>query len=107
MSEQFSGPIAHPRHLREYEQILAGSAERIIRMAERQQDHNAEMERLILTAQIADQLRGMRYGLAALILTLGIATAAGLHGDTVLAGLMLGFGLAGVVVAFIKGRFSS
>ncbi|MDR0808864.1 MAG: hypothetical protein LBE86_07035 [Gemmobacter sp.] len=27
VSEQFSGPIAHPRHLREYEEICPGSAD--------------------------------------------------------------------------------
>lgn len=34
-NEQFSGPIAHPKHLREYEDIVPGSAERIISMAEK------------------------------------------------------------------------
>lgn len=28
--ERFSGPIAHPKHLREYEEIVPGSADRII-----------------------------------------------------------------------------
>lgn len=106
VSEQFSGPIAHPRHLREYELIIPGSAERIIRMAEKQQDHNMEMERTIVSAQVSDQRRGMQYGLAALIIDIAAAVGVGLWGDTVLAGMILGVGVAGVVIAFIRGRFS-
>ena len=104
MSEQFSGPIAHPRHLREYEEILPGSAERIIAMAEKQQGHNIEMERLIVSAQVSDQKRGMRYGLAALLATLIAAVGVGLAGQVALSISILGVGVAGVVVAFIKGR---
>ncbi|TIP90766.1 MAG: DUF2335 domain-containing protein [Mesorhizobium sp.] len=48
VQERFSGPIAHPRHLRAYDDIVPGSAERIIRMAEKAQDHNAGMIRKLL-----------------------------------------------------------
>ncbi|MCC2612643.1 DUF2335 domain-containing protein [Neorhizobium petrolearium] len=106
MSEQFSGPIAHPRHLREYEEILPGSAERIIQMAERQQQHNIDMESRIVSAQVADQKRGMRYGMAALVVDIAAAAGVGMYGNNVLAGMILGVGVAGVVAAFIKGRHS-
>lgn len=106
VSEQFSGPIAHPRHLREYDVIVPGSAERIIQMAERQQTHNMEMEKAIIDAQVADQKRGMRFGLAALLADLTAAVLVGYWGDTVLASAILAVGVAGVVVAFVKGRYS-
>lgn len=105
-SEQFSGPIAHPRHLREYEEILPGAAERIVTMAENQQSHNRSMEAKIIDAQVSDQKRGMRYGLLALALDLSLATYAGMNGNNILAGLLLGAGVLGVVGSFIKGRFS-
>lgn len=106
-SEQFSGPIAHPRHLREYEDILSGAANRIITMAENEQNHNREMEKKIVDAQIHDQGRGMRYGMAALGLDLGLATFSGLYGqNNVLAGLLLGAGVLGVVGSFIRGRYA-
>lgn len=105
-SEQFSGPIAHPRHLREYEDILPGAAERIIAMAENEQSHNRSMETKIIDAQVSDQKRGMRYGLTALALDLVLATYAGMGGNNILAGLLLGAGVLGVVGSFIKGRFS-
>lgn len=51
-SELFAGPIAHPRHLREYEAILPGSAERIVSMAEKAQSHNQAMESAIVKGSI-------------------------------------------------------
>ncbi|MEO2039595.1 MAG: DUF2335 domain-containing protein [Martelella sp.] len=105
-SEKFSGPIAHPRHMREYENILPGSANRIIKMAEKEQAHNIETEAKIIDAQIRDQKRGMHYGLASLLFLVAAALVAGLLGNNTLAGMLLGVGVIGVVGAFIKGRFS-
>ncbi|OJF97603.1 hypothetical protein AX760_16720 [Pararhizobium antarcticum] len=106
-SEQFSGPIAHPKHLRAYEEILPGAAERIMTMAENQQNHNTDMEKKIVAAQISDQKRGMRYGLVALTLVICLAAYAGMNGNNTLAGMLVGAGVAGVVGAFVKGRYDT
>ncbi|WP_122357067.1 DUF2335 domain-containing protein [Pseudomonas coronafaciens] len=37
--EQHRGPLPSPRHLHEYEQCLVGAAERIVSMAEKEQNH--------------------------------------------------------------------
>lgn len=50
--EQHSGPIPSPDVLAKYEQMLPGTAERIIRMAETQQSHNHTLERRQLEADI-------------------------------------------------------
>jgi len=65
-SEKFTGPIAHPRHLRAYEEILPGSAERILQMAERAQNHDHEMDKAIVRASVKDRRRGVYLGFAAL-----------------------------------------
>jgi len=41
----FSGPLPHPQILAEYDQVLAGSAERIVRMSEKEQDHQHKIDR--------------------------------------------------------------
>lgn len=41
---QFSGPIPHPDVLREYDKIIPGAAERIVAMAEREQEHRHAIE---------------------------------------------------------------
>ncbi len=102
--ESFAGPIAHPRHLAAYEQILPGSAERIMRMAEKAQEHNAAMERKLVDAEIADTRRGMLFGFVALLILLALATMFGLMGQPVMAGLFLTATLLSAVPVFVNGR---
>ncbi len=103
-SEKFSGPIAHPRHLEAYDKIVPGSAERIIRMAEKAQDHNISMEQKIVGAEISDQRLGMVLGFSVLLILVGSAVWAGFADNNVLAGLLLSTAVVGSVAAFIKGR---
>lgn len=102
-SEQFSGPIAHPRHLREYEFILPGSAERIVAMAEKAQDHNRAMETKIVDDAISQSSKAMYLGFAALVGLISCAVYAGMHGNNVLAGLLLGTGVLGGAATLIRG----
>jgi uncharacterized membrane protein len=44
VSTTFSGPIPLPAHLREYEQVLPGSADRIVAMAELEAHHRRRSE---------------------------------------------------------------
>jgi uncharacterized membrane protein len=104
--ERFSGPIAHPRHLREYEQILPGAAERIVRMAEKAQEHNSKMDELIVKQQIEDQKRGMNYGFVALLVLIGCAAYFGYAGNPIVSGLFLTAAALNTVSGFIKGRQS-
>ncbi|QLH13560.1 DUF2335 domain-containing protein [Paracoccus pantotrophus] len=104
-SEYFSGPIAHPRHLREYEDICPGSADRIITMAEERNRHIMAMERKVLEEDAADQKRGMQYGaglFCLLIVAAFVTSAMKLH--PAVPGLFLGAATLGGIGLFIKGR---
>lgn len=104
-SERFSGPLPHPSHMREYEEILPGSAERILSMAETEQNHNAGMEKTIVDAQIGDMKRGKWMGLGALLLLIGLAFYAGMNENNILAGILLGTGVLGVVSNLVASKF--
>ena len=41
----FAGPLPHPSHFEGYNKVLPGAAERILAMAERQQDYDMEQKR--------------------------------------------------------------
>lgn len=103
-SERFAGPIPHPRHLREYEDILPGSAERILAMAEGQLEHNRAMDRAIVRDEAADRTRGMRYGLWAFLAALLGASVMGAIGQTAVAVAFLAATVIGAVAVFVKGR---
>ena len=105
-SERFQGPIAHPRHLREYENILPGAADRIIGMAEAQQQHQITMDRSVVQHEYSDRRVGMIIGallFAALILC-GLVLA--LRGNDLAAGLFLTTAAIGGVGLFVNGRKS-
>lgn len=103
-SEQYSGPIPHPRHLREYNEIIPGGAERILAMTEKQQEHNMAVQNKIVDCEIRDRHVGMACGFIAFAGLIVLAYYAGMADKTVLAGLLLGTAAIGGVVAFIKGR---
>jgi len=105
VSERFSGPMPHPRHLREYDEILPGAAERILVMAERAQSHNAEMEGLIIRGEVYDQKLGLWLGFAALIVLVGLASLFGFIGNIAMAALLLSAAALGVISVFVTGRF--
>ena len=105
VGEYFSGPIAHPRHLREYEEIEPGSANRIITMAEKRNDHNIEMERRATNAEIDERRLGMKCGagLFGLLIVCALIVALSTKSRWI-TGAFLGATVIGGVGLFIKGR---
>ena len=103
-AEYFSGPIAHPRHLREYNDISPGAADRIITMAEKNADHRRTMASEKSRADISDRKLGMLLGMCVLILWLLAAFfSAILLDNELVAGLFLGSAVLGAGL-FVKGR---
>lgn len=105
VSEHFSGPIAHPRHLREYEDICPGSAHRIIAMAEARSQHIMAMDAAVLAEEARDKKLGMLLGggLFALLVVSALIVAVATDRPG-FAGLFLGAAVLGVIGTFIKGR---
>nr|QLQ63880.1 DUF2335 domain-containing protein [Providencia rettgeri] len=102
--EIFHGPLPHPDHLRQYEEIAPGMAERILSFTEAEQRFRHETQKTALNGAIRKDKRGqwMAYSLSLLIFLLGgYLMWKGEHGTG--AGLitMNVIGLAGV---FVFGR---
>ena len=60
--EQYQGPLPQPSTLHEFDTIVPGAAERIIRMAEDQAKHRQELERSIIQSDIRDGRTGLFLG---------------------------------------------
>ncbi len=56
--KQHSGPLPDPETLGEYNQLIPNGAERIMKMAEKQQDHSMYMERIALRRASFQHLLG-------------------------------------------------
>ena len=105
VSEQFSGPMPHPKHLREYESVLPGSAERLLSMAERNLDSNVAIQTAVVKAEISDRKLGMWLGATLFaLLIIGAFSALFVTDNPLVPGLFLGTAAIGGVVAFIRGR---
>lgn len=105
-SETFSGPLPHPKHMKEYEECLPGCFDRMLTMAEKSLDSQIENNKRIIDHQINDSKRGMRYGLVALFFVIAAAAwCADINHDGV--GIAIAsIGIVGLVGKFITGRHS-
>ena len=103
---EFSGPIPPPSIIKGYEEILPGSADRILAMAEKQSDHRQEMDRKIVNTEARDSLLGILFAfmlgfgciLAAVVMVILVPKSAG-----VISGAVLGVtGIGSIIATFIK-----
>ena len=71
-SSSFQGPIPHPDHFAQYNKVLPGAAERILKMAEREQENRHKHE------DVTDRLflRGLYLGTLIIVLLIGLAVLA-------------------------------
>jgi uncharacterized membrane protein len=104
-TEFFRGPIPHPKHFQEYEQICPGAADRIIRMAETAQLRREDRNDKLVELEYADRRLGLWFGLIALLAFLIAGTMLTVLGEVkVGAGLLSAAAIGTVVGTFIPGR---
>src|ERR1035438_6518136 len=101
---QFSGPLPPPGILAQYNDVCPNGAERIIAMAEKQQEHRQELEHSVVHGNSFDQRLGLILGFIVMMSVAGAGLWCVAHGkDTAgLAALIASVG--GPVAAFIYGR---
>lgn len=58
----FSGPLPPPSILRQYDEVVPGAAERIIKMAEDQSKHRQELENAVIKSDISNSKSGLLFG---------------------------------------------
>lgn len=72
VSHFHQGPLPPPYQLEEYDRVIPGSAERIISMAERQQQHRIEIEKAVIFNDIGHAKLGVWSGLMVSLLSIAI-----------------------------------
>ncbi len=103
-ANMWQGPLPPPEHLERFNSVVPGAAERILAMAEKQQNHRIALEEHAVKEQLVQSKRGQLFGLviglggillAAFLAYLGFSTSAATVGSVALSGL---------AIAFIVGR---
>ncbi len=72
-AESFSGPLPPPKALKEYEEILPGSADRILSMAEKQSAHRMTLENKAIGGQVDQSRRGQLFGFIVFLFCIAVA----------------------------------
>lgn len=81
----FSGPLPPPEDFAKYEERLPGSADRILKMAEKQMEHRIETERKIIGYKIKAGKTGQILGFVLVLVCLISSLILGLNGHDTLA----------------------
>jgi len=101
--QSFSGPLPHPDILRQFNEVVPGSAERIIKMAEEQSAHRKDLEQKVISSDIARSKWGQILGFIIAIAGLIVSAVVAIFGSAI-AGGIIGVGtLASLVGVFMYG----
>jgi uncharacterized membrane protein len=99
----FSGPLPPPAILAQYDSVVPGAAERILKMAEEQSKHRRDLESQVIAADIANARKGLMFGFIIGVVGLLAALIAALYGKEWV-GSVLGVGtLVSLVGTFVYG----
>jgi len=99
----YSGPIAHPALVREYEAILPGAAERILTMAEAEGNHRRQQESKVINCEVKCKATGLWLGFVIGLVAVAGSCAVAIFSSPA-AGAALGIGsIASLVGVFVYG----
>jgi uncharacterized membrane protein len=101
--QRFSGPLPPPEAFEKYEGTLKGAANRILTMAEKQQDHRINMERKIVKSNSTNEKLGLIFGLVVALSAISGGIYCAHIGQTVVAVVIGGGGVVGLITAFVQG----
>lgn len=98
------GPLPAPESLELYNKTIPDGAERIMRMAENQSNHRIKIEENVINGQIKQSGRGQIFGLIIAFITIGSSVALAMFGHDVVAGVLGGGTVVGLVTVFVIGK---
>ncbi|MCA2640198.1 MAG: DUF2335 domain-containing protein [Microcystis sp. M137S2] len=99
----FYGPIPHPTILKGYEEVLPGSADRILSMTEKEGEHRRKIETELVKNDNIRSYLGQIAGFTIAIVGLGGSIYLGINDKVWASGIMSAGTLTGLVTVFVKG----
>ena len=100
----YSGPLPPPQVLAEYEKTLKGSADRILQMAEREQEARHRIDSEIIGNAAKQHKRGQYMGCALVVLLAAMAFTLGLLGHDWLSVMVFTGAIGSVAAIFVLNR---
>jgi len=103
-SSIWSGPLPPPQVLKDYNSIVPNAADRIIKMAEKQEDHRIAIESIVVDSNVRNEKFGVISGLVIGLSGLTCATICALYGHDWVAAVIGGSTLVSLVSVFVIGK---
>lgn len=100
----WSGPYPPPNLLQGYEDVLPGSADRLIKMAEKQQDHRHYLEKIAIEGGSRRAWWGLWLGFVISLVVLGLGTLTILQGYEWVGGTVMGADVVALAGVFVYGQ---
>jgi len=102
--QKFSGPLPPPSLLKDYDAICKGAANRILVLAEKEQEHRHTIENKAIDGAISKDKRGQNYALIVALVTLIGAIFLIARGHSITGSILVGGTLTSLVYIFINGK---
>ena len=100
-----SGPLPDPETLNQYNSIISDGANRIMVMAEKQQNHRIELEKKAVSSQLSQAKKGQIFGFIITLVIVGCGTYLALNGHEKTGIILIGTTLVALAGIFVLGKF--
>ena len=106
-----TGPIPDPITLEQYNRVLPNAADRIVSMAEKEQEHRHRMQEKLINAQVNDTQQereerrlGQIFGLSIGVVSIVAGSITAILASPIAGGFIGSAGVIGLVSVFVLGR---
>jgi len=99
-----SGPLPDAETLIKYDSVIPNGADRIMKMAEKQQEHRMEIEKNVILGQASQSKLGQWFGLIIGIVGISCGTFLAYSGETTVGGIIAGGTVVSLVSVFVIGK---
>lgn len=104
MERMFSGPLPPPEYLAQYKSILPDAPERIMIMAEKEQQHRHDVDNTMVEEGLKQRSRGQILGFILALMFGAASLILGLNGQVTLAGILGTTTVVGLAVIFVLNK---
>jgi uncharacterized membrane protein len=99
-----AGPLPDAESIMKYDTVIPQGADRIMKMAEKQQEHRMNLEAKIVSSQSRQSNLGQWFGLIIGLVGIGSGTFLAYSGQTTVGGIIAGGTVVSLVSVFVIGK---